>query len=46
MDQNLKLFKSNGDLLEDSKSYRRVIGRLLYLTITRLDIAYLVNNSI
>ena len=42
MEQNLKLSKDEGDLLSDSTSYRRLVGRLLYLTITRLDLAFSV----
>jgi hypothetical protein len=42
MDSNLKLSRDAGSLLEDPTSYRRLIGRLLYLTITRPDIAYSV----
>jgi len=42
MDSNLKLSSSNGDLLADPASYRRLVGRLLYLTITRPDISYSV----
>ncbi|KAF5468106.1 hypothetical protein F2P56_012286 [Juglans regia] len=40
MDQNLKLTKSTGTPLPDPSVYRRLIGRLLYLTISRLDICY------
>ncbi|XP_070015827.1 uncharacterized mitochondrial protein AtMg00810-like [Nicotiana sylvestris] len=54
MDQNLKLTSnevdtctdtSKGDeLLEDKGSYQRLIGKLLYLTITRPDISYAVQS--
>lgn len=43
MDQNLKLNNSDGELLDDPNSYRRLIGRLLYLTITRPDISFSIN---
>jgi hypothetical protein len=42
MESNLKLSQSNGVLLEDPSVFRRLIGRLLYLTITRPDISYAV----
>lgn len=42
LDQNLKLFKNEGELLEDPFMYRRLIGRLLYLTVTRPDLSYAV----
>ena len=42
MDGSIKLSKSDGTHLQDIDSYRRLIGRLLYLTITRLDISFSV----
>ncbi|XP_057954082.1 uncharacterized mitochondrial protein AtMg00810-like [Malania oleifera] len=42
MDSNLKLTTTNSTLYEDPSAYRRMIGRLLYLTITRPNLAYSV----
>jgi hypothetical protein len=42
MESNLKLNQTSGTLLQDPTSYRRLVGRLLYLTITRPDISFLV----
>ena len=42
MDYTLKLSKESGEPLSDVSNYRRVIGRLLYLTNTGPDIAFAV----
>lgn len=43
MEQNLKLQKDDDSPLANATQYRRLIGRLLYLTVTRPDIVYSVN---
>ncbi|PKI51811.1 hypothetical protein CRG98_027784 [Punica granatum] len=40
MEQRHRLSTSSSDLLSDSIKYRRLIGRLIYLTITRPEISY------
>ncbi|KAF5449474.1 hypothetical protein F2P56_029915, partial [Juglans regia] len=42
MEQNLKLTQATGVPLCDPSIYRRMIGRLLYLTISRPDISFSV----
>ena len=42
--RGLKLSADKEDPLPNSESYRRIIGRLLYLTITRPDISYVVQH--
>ena len=44
MEPNLKLSKKDGDLVVDPSTYRQLIGKLLYLTITRPDLSYLINH--
>jgi hypothetical protein len=43
MEQNLKLTNQDGTPLSDPSPYRRLVGRLIYLTITRPDIVFTVN---
>jgi len=42
MEQNLKLTNEDGKIVHDPSKYQRLVGRLIYLTVTRLDIVYLV----
>ncbi|XP_068477328.1 uncharacterized mitochondrial protein AtMg00810-like [Phaseolus vulgaris] len=42
MEQYLKLTPDDGELLKDPVKYRRLVGQLIYLTVTRPDIAFLV----
>lgn len=43
MDPKLKLNNHDGPLLTDPSQYRRLVGRLLYLTLSRPDIAFAVH---
>ena len=40
MEPNVKFSKDSSTLLDDPTSYRRLVGKLLYLTITRPDISF------
>lgn len=43
MDLNHKLMPDVGNLIDDPEMYRRLVGKLIYLTITRPDISYAVS---
>lgn len=43
MEQRHSLRADSGDLLPDPDRYRRLVGRLIYLTITRPDLCYAVH---
>ena len=43
MDQSAKFKSSMGEAAPDPSLYRRIIGKLLYLTLTRPDICYSVH---
>ena len=43
LEENNKLALSDSPLLPDPKPYRRLLGRLIYLSVTRPDLAYSVH---
>ncbi|KAM1046992.1 hypothetical protein PS2_026160 [Malus domestica] len=43
MKENVKLSPIDGELLKNASYYRRLVGRLIYLTITRPEITYSVH---
>ncbi|KAJ7971218.1 Retrovirus-related Pol polyprotein from transposon TNT 1-94 [Quillaja saponaria] len=43
IEPHLKLKKNEGRTLKDLKKFRQLVGSLIYLTITRLDIAHFVS---
>jgi hypothetical protein len=42
LEQNVKLSVDEGDLIEDTIMYRHIVGNLIYMTITWLDLSYVV----
>jgi hypothetical protein len=40
--QNVKLSADEGNLVEDTTMYRHIVGSLIYMTITRLNLSYTV----
>ena len=43
MDQKFKSSRQHDEILNDPSSYRRLVGRLLYLTVTRPESTFAVN---
>jgi len=42
LEQNVKLSANEGDLVEDTTMYKCIVGSLIYMTITRPDLSYVV----
>jgi hypothetical protein len=42
LEQNVKLSVDERDIVEDTTMYRCIVGSLIYMTITRLDLSYAV----
>jgi hypothetical protein len=42
LEQNVKLSADEGDLVEDTTMYKRIVGSLIYMTITWPDLSYAV----
>ena len=43
MDENHKLALATGPLLKEPEKYRRLVGKLIYLTISRPELSYCVH---
>lgn len=44
IEQNHKLAFADGLFLDEPEKYMRLVGRLIYLTITRPELSYVVHN--
>jgi len=44
LELNLKLLKEEGNLLSNPEAYHTLVGNLVYLTITKPDISYVVQH--
>jgi len=42
LEQNVKLSANEGNLMEDTTMYRRIVGSLIYMTIIRPDLSYVI----
>jgi hypothetical protein len=42
LEQNVKLSVNEGDLVEDTTMYRHIVGSLIYMTMTRPNLNYVV----
>jgi hypothetical protein len=42
LDQNGKLSANAGEILEDATMYKKIVGNLIYMTITRPDLNYTI----
>jgi hypothetical protein len=42
LEQNVKLSVDEEDLVDDTTMYRHIVGSLIYMTITRPDLSYVI----
>jgi hypothetical protein len=42
LEQNVKLSADEGEFVEDTTMYKCIVGNFIYMTITRLDLNYVV----
>ncbi len=42
LEQNMKLNADEGDLVDDTTMYKRIVGSLIYMTITRPNLSYAI----